>query len=338
MSARRSAIDSDYQTLCDSKDARIVEMMSQLTLVDFEWALSMVWSRAFWMRHTPDGEREATFIPYVDLANHHHSAAQVRPTHAGVVIQLESSMKAGQQVEISYGDLANSDLLIRYGFVLDDNVHDTVPLFVKCGGDKGEESATEDENLQVNRHLSLEMNGLPPNNVYKISKHGLPPTLIEFMRISTCIDTESLLDSEHNFKERGPLHGEAVALYALLLLVKGQLLLFETSLKEDKALLANKEFRGLHHELAVRFRVSQKTVWSRAMLCVKREGMVAISSMGRMAAEAMDEAEKEKVGDILTKIVTQPAQVEPVDEALRGLLRAGQRKSFSPDRTFGAPE
>ena len=86
----------------------------------------------------------------------------------------------------------------------------------------------------------------------------------------------------------------------------------------------------LGHELALRHRVSEKSVWSRGLLCVKREGMVAISSMGKLAAEAMSEAEKETVGDILTKIITQPAQVEPAEPELRAQLLSSQADQFKP--------
>ena len=63
---------------------------------------------------------------------------------------------------------------------------------------------------------------------------------------------------------------------------------------------------------------------------MKREGMVAISSMGKLAAEAMSEAEKETVGDILTKIITQPAQVEPAEPELRAQLLSSQADQFKP--------
>jgi len=325
--ARRTAIASDYRLLQSSAgDAAVAALLGATEEADFEWALSMVWSRAFWMKHTPDGEREATFIPYVDLCNHHHEAAQVRPGVFGVRIQLDrGAMEKGQQVEISYGNLSNTDLLVRYGFVLEDNPHDYVTLFVKCD----EKEASED--LQVARHLCLERHSLPIKNSYKLQKAALPAGLLCFMRISTCTDMEALLDPDKCFEERSGLHGEAVALWSLLLLVKAQLMQYPTSLKHDKALLREAQFPSYHHQLAVRHRVSEKAIWSRVLLFVKRDGMVVISSMGKLAAEAMTEEEKEAVGDVLTKIVTQPAQVESAEPELRAQLQASANAQFKPN-------
>ena len=325
VAARRTAIVSDYKALLACRDTGVCKVMDVTTMEDFEWALSMVWSRAFWMKHSPNGEREATFIPYVDLCNHHHEAPQVRPGHFGVRIQLDKgAMNADQQVEISYGNLSNTDLLVRYGFVLEDNPHDYVTLFVKC-----EEREAEEE-LQAARHMCLERHSMPIKASYKLQKANLPPELLCFMRISTCTDIEALLDPNQSFTERLGLHCEAVALWSLLLLLKAQLMQYPTSLKHDKALLKEGRYRSSHHELALRHRVSEKSVWSRGLLCVKREGMVAISSMGKLAAEAMSEAEKETVGDILTKIITQPAQVEPAEPELRAQLLSSQADQFKP--------
>jgi len=329
--SRRAAIEADFEMLQKCQTTHLAQLMQRCSAEDFSWALSMVWSRAFWMRHTAAGDREATFIPYVDLCNHNHQAAQVRPSIQGVSVELASPIEDKTQLEISYGDLSNTELLVRYGFVLGENPHDKVPFFLKCD----DKDASED--LQAARHQALERHDIAVNMVYKVSKAGLPEGLLTFMRIAGSLDPEALCDPSKDFSIRGDFKAEAVALWSLLLLVKGHLMQYPTSLKEDKALLASKNFRNYFHQLAVSYRVSEKSIWGRLLLCVKREGMLLISQMGKGAAEIMSEEEKEAVGDILTKIVTQPAQVEPAEPELRAELRARQEKAFVPNIPDGEP-
>ncbi|ETL94572.1 hypothetical protein L917_07496 [Phytophthora nicotianae] len=99
------------------------------TLKKFQWAYSMVSSRAFKVADAP----EPTLLPVIDMANHsaENPAAHIVKTDSGS-FQLVALRKVenGEPVTISYGNLSNAQLLCRYGFVLptlvpSDSIHIT---------------------------------------------------------------------------------------------------------------------------------------------------------------------------------------------------------------------
>ncbi|KAG6609577.1 Ribosomal N-lysine methyltransferase set10 [Phytophthora cinnamomi] len=87
------------------------------TLEKFQWAYSMVSSRAFKVADS----QEPTLLPVIDMANHaaENPAAHIVKTETGS-FQLVTLRKVekDESVTISYGDLSNAQLLCRYGFVL----------------------------------------------------------------------------------------------------------------------------------------------------------------------------------------------------------------------------
>ncbi|KAG1711006.1 hypothetical protein DVH05_013726 [Phytophthora capsici] len=87
------------------------------TFEKFQWAYSMVSSRAFKVADAS----EPTLLPVIDMANHaaENPAAHIVKTESGS-FQLVALRKVekNEPVTISYGDLSNAQLLCRYGFVL----------------------------------------------------------------------------------------------------------------------------------------------------------------------------------------------------------------------------
>ncbi|KAF1791059.1 Jacalin-like lectin domain [Phytophthora cactorum] len=99
------------------------------TLKKFQWAYSMVSSRAFKVASA----QEPTMLPVIDMANHsaENPVAHIVKTDSGSfqLIALRKVEK-DEPVTISYGDLSNAQLLCRYGFVLptlvsSDSIHIT---------------------------------------------------------------------------------------------------------------------------------------------------------------------------------------------------------------------
>ncbi|TDH65788.1 hypothetical protein CCR75_001325 [Bremia lactucae] len=105
------------------------------TLSTFQWAYSMVVSRAF----NVENATEPTLLPVIDMANHsvHNPAAHIVMIDASTfqLIALRE-VKKSEPVTISYGELSNAQLIVtvkllcRYGFVLptvlpSDSIHIT---------------------------------------------------------------------------------------------------------------------------------------------------------------------------------------------------------------------
>ena len=71
-------------------------------------------------------------FPVIDAANHHHDAkVEWRFDPGRFVFKAIDSVQAGSEVLNNYGPKANAELLIGYGFCIEDNPYDTVLLTLK---------------------------------------------------------------------------------------------------------------------------------------------------------------------------------------------------------------
>ena len=91
------------------------------------WAMAASSSRAFRLgpSETP------TLLPLIDMCNHAAapSAVVVPAKDGAVVLKVGAApLPEGAEVSLSYGALSNDDLLLDYGFILDDNPNDTVQI------------------------------------------------------------------------------------------------------------------------------------------------------------------------------------------------------------------
>ena len=133
------------------------------------WALSAVTSRAF----RPGGEgAPAVLLPLIDMCNHDFQPnAAVGGTSKASTLHLKAlrDITPGEDVTLSYGNLPNDFLLLDYGFVVENNMHDTVklsfdPSFVeaaKAVANVG--SAVDDMKIQPWQARALERLGLTQN-------------------------------------------------------------------------------------------------------------------------------------------------------------------------------
>ncbi len=131
----------------------------------FLWAITTFTSRSFssrsirpqsgkyWAayRSSPDGRRQAVLLdmshssaedlhfpvlfPGLDAANHNPSAKvdwTFDPGRFSVALAEDESVAAGDEVFNNYGPKSNGELLIGYGFCIQDNPHDTVAMTLKA--------------------------------------------------------------------------------------------------------------------------------------------------------------------------------------------------------------
>ena len=101
------------------------------------WAVCTCSTRAFKVREDSGARGEpsqgghlSALVPIVDLCNHRENPnVRVLPEGRGTSLQAKRGIAAGEPLTISYGGsapLPNRRLYADYGFVLPDNVHDTV--------------------------------------------------------------------------------------------------------------------------------------------------------------------------------------------------------------------
>ena len=99
----------------------------------YEWSFSMLFSRAINLRET----EELALVPYADLLNHSPYCSSYFfyntipfSNDREVTLYADRSYAKNDQVLISYGQKANSELVLLYGFVVDRNLFDEVDITV----------------------------------------------------------------------------------------------------------------------------------------------------------------------------------------------------------------
>ena len=76
----------------------------------------------------------ASLLPVVDLINHSFEAnciiqdAAERGGPGAVAVVAATDVAAGEALRTNYGEIGNEQLLLNYGFVLDDNPYDTLSI------------------------------------------------------------------------------------------------------------------------------------------------------------------------------------------------------------------
>jgi hypothetical protein len=66
--------------------------------------------------------------PLIDYFNHSDNGCHPQHDSQGYSVTADRSYSAGEEVFVTYGPHTNDFLLVEYGFILDENVHDTLPL------------------------------------------------------------------------------------------------------------------------------------------------------------------------------------------------------------------
>ena len=162
-----------------------------LTWDSFVWAYSVVESRSFKINVTdshayslvPHGyasesKPSATvdprgsiqfLVPFADLFNHHNAfpALQysygVNDTSATIDFFADQDYKAGDQVFISYGLQTNSDTLLHYGFVMPDNIYESVGFAVELDSAESDPLHDQKQKIWVCLHFPHASTAAAPN-------------------------------------------------------------------------------------------------------------------------------------------------------------------------------
>ena len=92
------------------------------SLADWEWAYACVSSRVFNVEI--DGANTRALVPVADLFNHGRESTVTwffDSTRRTFTIPSTRNIQKGSEIILSYGQKSNSDLLLHYGFTVDDN-------------------------------------------------------------------------------------------------------------------------------------------------------------------------------------------------------------------------
>ena len=148
------------------------------------WACTIISSRAF-PSYILNGDKEhptQVLLPCIDVFNHRRAEQVIWFTDyktSDVQMLHEAPIKAGEEVFNNYGAKPNDELLLGYGFVLQDNPEDALSLVMGTAGDPA-------------LARLLEEGGLPLSKVHYItgSDTTLPPALLAQLRVLVADEAE----------------------------------------------------------------------------------------------------------------------------------------------------
>ena len=141
LTVRRHQLPPASHPLCTPTPSHPLSCL--VSLAEYQWAHGTVATRScYW----PEG-RSCCLVPFLDMLNHsadiectcgydgatrlYSLYTQHRPSAGQSTVAPLLHVPAGGEVHISYGALSNWQLLVRYGFVLQDNVHEKEDVGVK---------------------------------------------------------------------------------------------------------------------------------------------------------------------------------------------------------------
>ncbi|KDO32172.1 hypothetical protein SPRG_03389 [Saprolegnia parasitica CBS 223.65] len=182
-SMMRQQIIADYTSIHRPIFQRYPSLFKSETLsvADYKWALSVIWSRAFGV--VKDGEYLHVLCPAMDMFNHDVHIKE--PLDAFVNYddktqlmshRVHQACRAGTPLNISYGPYSNAKLLYSYGFVVPGN---------------------------PNRGIDFWLNIPPSDPYYKLKNHFWTQARSRRRRRTTlkapCLATASRSDSSRRF-------------------------------------------------------------------------------------------------------------------------------------------
>jgi hypothetical protein len=148
------------------------------------WAHMIFHTRAFAGRHG-----ESVLVPVLDLLNHHPNSRQthvMQGRNDDNIVQCDRVYLPGEESFNFYGFKGDSKLLHNYGYVHAPHVanpFNNVPFKLQLGVEPGIISG-------LKRNLLLDMSLNPDLLIFNLRKGALPPTLMTYMLISVCTDTD----------------------------------------------------------------------------------------------------------------------------------------------------
>lgn len=233
-------------------------------------------SRAFWLNYG-GGCEMLTMAPRADMLNHAiHTDVLTRridDVTGDFVLEIGDALGeecVGSEVFMSYGPLQNWELLLSYGFVLDDNENDVLPFPLESlevsyeGSDAHGDADAGWASLQreIEERFSLRCTASP----YIPCSGQPPPALLALLRLRLVQDENDLLRLQQGpFSPLSAAH-EQLVVDTVEAVVNAVLASFPTTLEEDESTLVDlKSLQGdeatdANYLHAVVFRISLKRI------------------------------------------------------------------------------
>jgi hypothetical protein len=129
-------ISSDFESIHQPLMENYPEILSNIDLDTYAWALSVVYSRS--LDITRDGQNERVIVPVLDMLNHSPFVAgsasetfQYDEKTETINYSCSIDLQAGDQCFAVYGHYPNAKLLFTYGFVVPHNPVKAIDLWTR---------------------------------------------------------------------------------------------------------------------------------------------------------------------------------------------------------------
>ncbi|KAG1710816.1 hypothetical protein DVH05_013541 [Phytophthora capsici] len=254
--------DNIHQAVVDDFP-EIFASLPTITLEDYTWAMSVIWSRAFGVTR---GEKYLRVLcPAMDMFNHDVSLRN--PLDDFVSFDEEKQMlthhvpnavTAGSPLHISYGQYSNAKLLYSYGFVAKANHRRAVDFWMKI--------PPNDPYLKLKQTV-IDSNELTNNQTYDfcgtLFKDDVDERLLATLRVILMTEQEIRLYKKAFEKEMLSTRNELAVYENLQNSCRRKLANYSTTLEEDEAILAETETESNPRlAFAVRVRIEDKQVFT----------------------------------------------------------------------------
>lgn len=301
--------------LCDRFPDRFPR--EHFTYEAWEWAFTMLFSRAIRLRNLKDGEALA-MVPYADLINHSaFSRAYIDARETGdwlfktgeeeVILYADRGYRKMEQIYISYGPKSNADLLLLYGFALERNPYNSVDVTVSIAAPPFAQTATSEDGTNVvadplaeEKRNFLKASGRSNTVDFPCYADRYPTEMLQYLRLMmmTEEDTRGKDLSEFDYSKTISAANEAAVLYSVIDAVKKQLNLYPNTEEDDALIIKDKGmFRLLSYKqrMAVRHRRNEKRLLKRTIASLEKQ----IRNRGLDTMGELKRAEGSTLGEVL---------------------------------------
>lgn len=301
--------------LCDRFPDRFPR--EHFTYDAWEWAFTMLFSRAIRLRNVKDGETLA-MVPYADLINHSaFSRAYIDARETGdwlfkngeeeVILYADRGYRKMEQIYISYGPKSNADLLLLYGFALERNPYNSVDVTVSIAAPRSIQKTTSEDGSDVvvdplaeEKLKFLDGSGRSKTVDFPCYADRYPIEMLQYLRLMMMTDEDVRGKdlSEFDYSKTISAANEAAVLYSVIDAVKQQLSLYPNSEEDDAAIIKDKGmFRLFSYKqrMAVRHRRNEKRLLKRTIASLEKQ----IRSRGLDTMDELKRAEGSTLGEIL---------------------------------------
>mmetsp|Transcript_17792 Transcript_17792/g.35916 ORF Transcript_17792/g.35916 Transcript_17792/m.35916 type:complete len:598 (+) Transcript_17792:191-1984(+) len=308
----------EYDALLGGEDGLIAKLPDRFpkehfTFENWEWAFTMLFSRAIRLRNLRVGERLA-MVPYADLINHSaFSQAFIDARESGdwlfkngeeeVILYADRGYRQMEQIYISYGQKSNAELLLLYGFALERNPYNSVDVTVSIAP-RTAEVAAANEGVEVDPLAQekidfLESVGRDQTVDFPCYADRYPVEMLEYLRLMmmTPEDTRGKPLSDFDYSRTISPANEAAVLQSVIEAVNYQFSLYPQSEEDDANIIKDKAlFRLLSYNqrMAVRHRRNEKRLLKRTLVALEKQ----IRNKG-LDVDGLKRAEGSTLGDVL---------------------------------------